>query len=188
MNLLENIKKKYSHSGKDIYEDEYKFCDEVMKYTKDYLDDSNEVMNWVNSRIIYDEDECVILTELYAIFTDDTIYKNMDKKIQKLYTKKSWIDNIEQQPEYAKHYIINTSVNGVSKRKVLRNHRLRTEDEIEEYECGIKNNIQEEENIIIKKDSDIIECGENNRPKKILRKKNETDDEYNKRVNNLNNL
>lgn len=160
LEFIRDYQTKYSHSGKDIYEDEYKFCDEVMKYTKDYLDDSNEVMNWVSSRIIYDEGECVVLPELYAIFTDDTIYKNMDKKIQKLYTKKSWCDNIEQQPEYIKHYITNTSVKGESKRRVLRNHRLRTEDEIEEYECGIKNNIQEEENIIIKKDSNIVECGE----------------------------
>tara|TARA_R100001463_G_scaffold127559_2_gene185703 strand:+ start:8 stop:2683 length:2676 start_codon:yes stop_codon:yes gene_type:complete len=161
LEFIRDYQNKYSHTGKDIYEDEYEFCDEVMKYTKDYLDDSNEVMNWVNSRIIYDEGECVVLTELYVVFTEDKIYKNMDKKIQKLYTKKSWIDNIEQQPEYSKHFIDNTSVKGVSKRKVLRNHRLRDEDEIEKYECGMNNNIEEiEENIIIKKDNDIIECGE----------------------------
>ncbi len=186
LEFIRYYQKKYSKTGKDIYEDDYEFCDEVMKYTNDYLDDSNEVMNWVNSRIIYCEGECIVLTLLYVVFTDDTIYKNMDKKIQKLYTKKSWIDNIEQQPEYAKHYIDNTTVKGDSKRRVLRNHRLRTEDEIDKYECGIKNNnIEEEENIIIKKDNDIVECGENNLPKKIIKKKNETDDEYNKRVNNL---
>ncbi len=200
INLIKDYKVKYAsnkdtENPNDIFTDTYKFSEEVYASTSNYLSEANELINWVNDNIVYEKEETegktVInevrlgLGDLYDELKQSSIWENMDRAAKSQLNKKNFIEQVTKQAQYGPHYNPQIKIGGRNVRNVLKNHRMRTEEEFEIYiqsKMGYKNESDDDdeeqtENIIIEKNDDIND----NVPKKLIRKKNESDDDYNKR-------
>ena len=204
LEFIKDYKVKYAsnkdtENPNDIFNDTYEFSEEVYTSTNNYLSEANEVINWVNENIVYEKElkeggkvvneVRLNLNEFYENFKQSSVYENMDRAERNRLKKQPFIDQICNQPQYGRFYDPQMKICGKNQRNVLKNHRMRTEDEIDIYlqsKNGYDNDNdnddddddeEQTENIIIEKNDDIND----NVPKKLIRKKNESDDDYNKR-------
>ena len=165
----------------DIFIDNYKFCDDVLVSTGHYLDEANSLINWVKEKIVYDPKSRMGLRDLYEELKCSPVWECMDKAQRTALKPNKFYEQICKQPQYSPHYDPQAQCNGKTTRNVLKNHRYRTLDEIEIYHQS-KMGIEEiETNEAPQEDDDNEENIKIDVPKKLIRKKNETDEDYNKR-------
>jgi phage/plasmid-associated DNA primase len=104
----------------------------MQQFTKSYMSESDDFVNWFNSEYEYsgDNGDYIKMCDVYTLYRNSDLYANLNKREKRRNSKKNLIKEIENNPNLKPYFLLRREINGHNCRNIIIKHKVKDpEDE-----------------------------------------------------------